>query len=114
MSLNLVHAEACVRIGAMKIRNLFCAAALLLLIPLAGCAKTLDSGDLEKELKTQLGKDAGATPKSVSCPDNIEVKKGKKFDCTLIAPNGDKVTVNVTLTNDNGGFTATVPPGQGG
>ena len=97
----------------MKTRSLVTGAALVLLVPLAGCGKTLDSADLEKELKTQLGKDAGAAPKSVSCPDNIEVKKGKKFDCTLIAPNGDKVTVNVTLTNDNGGFTATVPPGQG-
>ena len=83
-------------------------------MPLAGCGKTLNSADLENELKTQLGKDAGAQPKSVTCPKDIEVKKGKKFDCTLVAPNGDKVTVNVTLTNDKGGFTASVAPNQGG
>src|SRR4051812_8359107 len=98
MSLNLVRAASCDRIGAMEIRRLFSAAALLLAIVLVGCTKTLNSGDLENELKTQLGKNAGVTPKSVTCPDNIEVKKGKKFDCTLVAPNGDKVTVNVTLT----------------
>ena len=92
-------------------RHLATGAALLLLVPLAGCGeKKINSKDLEAKLKSQLGKDAGVQPKSVSCPDDIKVEKGKKFDCTLTAPNGDQVKVNVTLTNDDGGFSAVVPP----
>lgn len=49
---------------------------------------------------------------SVACPDDIEAEEGKEFDCTLTAPNGDEVRVNVTLTNDDGGFEAVVPRDQ--
>jgi ABC-type glycerol-3-phosphate transport system substrate-binding protein len=33
-------------------------------------------------------------------------------NCTLTAPNGDEVDVDVTLTDDEGGFEAVVPPQQ--
>ena len=93
----------------MPRRHLAVGAALLLL-PLAGCGeKKIKSSDLEAKLKTQLGKDLGVEAKSVSCPDDITVKKGKKFNCTMIGPSGDKIPVVVTLTNDKGGFTAQVP-----
>jgi hypothetical protein len=96
-------------------RHFLAAAALLVLVPLAGCGeRKINSGDLEAKLKTELGKDAGVQPKSVTCPDDIKVEKGRKFNCTLVAPNGDEVTVNVTLTDDKGGFSAVVPPQQGG
>ena len=90
------------------------AAALAAVVALvAGCGeKKLNTSDLESKLKTQLGANAGVQPRSVDCPDDITVEKGKKFDCTLTAPNGDRVTVNVTLTNDKGGFSAVVPPQQ--
>ena len=89
-------------------RALTAVAAVLLL---AGCGeKTLNTADVEAKLKTQLGRDAGVQPKAVECPDDIEVEKGRKFNCTLIAPNGDRVTVNVTLTDDKGGLSAVVPP----
>lgn len=39
-------------------------------------------------------------------------EEGAKFDCTLTAPNGDEVRVEVTLTNDDGAFEAVVPPQQ--
>lgn len=97
----------------MNVRYLVSGAALLVALPLAACGdKTLNTSDLESKLKDQLGKSAGVQPRSVSCPDDIKVEKGKKFNCTLVAPNGDNVTVNVTLTNDKGGFQAVVPPGQ--
>jgi hypothetical protein len=85
-------------------------AALLPLLLLTGCAQRIDSSDLESKLKDQLSQSAGAEAKSVDCPDDIEIEKGKKFDCTLTAPNGDKVRVEVTLTNEDGGFRALVPP----
>jgi hypothetical protein len=83
----------------------------VLAVAVAGCGeKKLNTSDLESKLKDQLGQSAGVEPKDVQCPDDITVKRGKKFDCTLTAPNGDQVKVNVTLTNDNGGFSAVVPP----
>ena len=94
-------------------RTTIAAAAFAGAAVLAGCGdKTIDTGELESELKSQLGADAGVEPKSVECPDDIEAEKGKKFDCTLTAPNGDEVRVEVTLTNDKGGFEAVVPPQQ--
>ncbi len=75
---------------------------------------TIDSADLESKLADQLAPQAGVDRNdvSVACPDDQEAKKDAKFDCILTAPNGDKVTVNVTLTNDSGGFDAVVPPQQ--
>jgi hypothetical protein len=76
----------------------------------AACGqKTLDSNELETELSSQLGMQAGVRPRSVACPDDIEAERGRKFDCTLTAPNGETVRVEVTLTNDDGGFRARVP-----
>ena len=79
----------------------------------AGCGTTtIDRADLERQLADQLGRSAGVAPKGVDCPDDIEVETGRKFDCTLTAPNGDAVRVAVTLTNEDGGFDAVVPPQQ--
>jgi hypothetical protein len=79
-----------------------------------GCGNTLDTGDLEGELVDQLAADAGVDPDDVSvdCPEDIEAEEGREFECTLTAPNDDEVTVEVTLTNDEGGFEAVVPPEQ--
>ena len=85
--------------------------AVALPLTLAACGdKKLDSADLEGKLKEQLGADAGVQPKAVECPDDVTIEKGKKFNCTLTAPNDDKVRVEVTLTDDEGGFSAVVPP----
>jgi hypothetical protein len=79
----------------------------------AGCGeKTLDASELERELAKQLGAQAGQAPRSVACPDDVKAQRGKRFDCTLTAQNGDKVRVEVLLTNDEGGFRANVPQQQ--
>ena len=87
-------------------------APLLLALLLAGCSEKFDTDDLETKLKDQLGASAGVEPRSVDCPDDIEIEKGKKFNCTLTAPNGDEVRVEVTVTNEDGGVRAVVPPQQ--
>lgn len=76
--------------------------------------KTIDSGELEGELRDQLSADAGVDPEgvSVSCPEDVEVEEGKTFECELTAPNGDKVRVDVKLTDDDGSFEAVVPQQQ--
>lgn len=84
-------------------------------LALAACGtKTIDHEDLQDQLTEQLSADAGVDPAgvSVACPEDIEVEEGREFDCTLTAPNGDEVIVEVTLTNDEGGFEAIVPPQQ--
>lgn len=75
---------------------------------------TIDNSQLEESLRVQLSKDAGVDPTdvTVSCPDDQEAKEGAQFQCTLTAPNGRDYTVDVTLTNDSGGFDATIPKGQ--
>jgi len=89
------------------------AIAALSALALGACgSQTLDAADLEGKLSDQLGRSAGVSPKGVACPEDIGVEKGRSFDCTLTAPNGDQVRVDVTLTNDDGGFRAVVPPQQ--
>jgi len=88
--------------------------ALAAVAVLAGCTETIDSEDLETKLRTQLAPQGGAKPEdiSVDCPEGQEIKKGRKFRCTLTAPDGSKARVDVTLTNDKGGFDAIVPEDQ--
>jgi hypothetical protein len=82
---------------------------------LAACGEsTIDNADLESKLTDQLSADAGVDPAdvSVACPDDESAEKGNEFQCTLTAPNGDEVQVDVTITDDDGGFDAVVPPEQ--
>ncbi|HET6831583.1 MAG TPA: DUF4333 domain-containing protein [Solirubrobacterales bacterium] len=80
----------------------------------AGCGDTVDAADLEGQLADQLAPQANVDPADVSvdCPDDQEAKEGSEFQCTLTAPNGDEVQVDVTLTDDEGGYDAVIPPQQ--
>jgi hypothetical protein len=96
-------------------RKLATGAALLLLVSIAGCGENrIDTEDLEAKLKTHFRKQSGVAAKEIKCPSDIEVKKGKKFDCTLVSPNGDEVKIKVTLTDDKGHFVPVISPDQGG
>jgi hypothetical protein len=75
--------------------------------------RTLDDRELESTLKAQLDRSAGVTSRAVVCPDDIRSEKGRRFACTLFAPNGDEVRVDVVLTNDEGGFSANVAGERG-
>lgn len=79
---------------------------------LSACGgKVVRTAELEDELRRQLAPQGGVSPEdiSVSCPDGQKVEKGHRFSCTLTAPNGDEVRVEVELTDDEGGFHAVVP-----
>ena len=95
-------------------RQIALAPALAAVAVLAGCTETINAEDLETKLRTQLAPQNNAKPEDISidCPDDQKVEKGRKFKCTLTAPDGTKAPVNVTLTNDEGGFEAIVasPP----
>ena len=77
---------------------------------LAGCGESIDSEDLETKLREQLAPQGGAKPEDIAidCPDDQKPEKGSKFRCTLTAPDGTKAPIEVTLTNDEGGFEAVV------
>jgi hypothetical protein len=85
-----------------------------LALAVAGCGSDIDTGDLEDQLRTQLSEDAGvpADDVTVDCPDGEKAEQGNEFECILTAPNGDEVTVEVTMTNDDGDYEAVVPPQQ--
>jgi hypothetical protein len=98
---------------AIAMRRWAAGAGLGALVGLGACSgtTTLDQDDLEEQLRVQLSEDAGVDPDGVTveCPSGIEVEEGRTFDCELTAPNGDLVTVEVTLTDDDGSFEAVVP-----
>jgi Domain of unknown function (DUF4333) len=81
----------------------------------AGCGgDTVDTGQMEEDLVAQLSSDAGVDPAEVSveCPEDEEAEEGNEFQCTLTAPNGDEVAVDVTITEGGDSFEAVVPPQQ--
>lgn len=75
----------------------------------AGCGKTIKSGDLEQKIADSLQQQVGERPK-IDCPGGEKAKKGRSFDCTLTARDRTTTTVRVTLTDDNGRFTYQVLP----
>ena len=81
---------------------------------LGACGNTLDSEDLEGQLVDEIapGFDVDPDDASGDCPDDIEIEEGREFECTLSAPDRGEITVDVTLTDDDGGFEAEVPPEQ--
>jgi hypothetical protein len=89
-------------------------AALLAAALVAACGNTIDTDQLEQDLVDQLSSEAGVEASEVSteCPGDEEAEEGNQFECILTAPNGDEVTVEVTITDGGDGFEAVVPPEQ--
>jgi Domain of unknown function (DUF4333) len=79
-----------------------------------GCGSdTIDDAALEEEIKKDLAADAGVTPKAIDCPADIETQAGNRFECIGTAPSNDeRFRISVKLTDDDGGFSAFVPPEQ--
>jgi hypothetical protein len=94
--------------------SLVTAAAGVLL--LAGCSasvstsNTLDNAKLQDEIKSGIERQIPkADVTSVSCPDDVEIKKGGTFTCTVAASGGSTGTVDVTMTDDEGNVHWTLP-----
>lgn len=95
-------------------RRALAAALLAVAAVAAGCGKSVDSEQMERDITADFAKGAGFEPSefSVACPDDQDAEEGNEFDCTLTAPNGDEVVVNVTITEGGDSFEAEVPPQQ--
>jgi hypothetical protein len=72
-------------------------------------AKTIDSADLESDLASQITGQAQVAEDTVevSCPEDVEVEAGKIFECEATVE-GDTTTIEVRLTDDDGGYQARV------
>jgi hypothetical protein len=78
------------------------AVALATAIALAGCGtKTLDTDNAEKEIAAGLEEQANVRNAKVSCPDDVEVKKGDTFECKATAGE-DSATLAVEQLDDDG------------
>ena len=75
-------------------------------LPLAGCReKKLDTSALEDSIQAGLTRDLNLKIQGVSCPDNVKVKKGAVFTCTIQTRAGKSIPVRVTQADDKGHVT---------
>jgi hypothetical protein len=85
--------------------------AVVAIVPIAlaaaGCSKKIDTDKAERSIKAGLeSKSSGRVAiASVTCPHDVDVKKGKRFDCTVKGTNGRTATVTVVQTDDKGSVT---------
>ncbi len=79
---------------------------LLLAALLAGCSigtTTIDSGKAEKEITEGFEQQVpGSEVESLSCPDDVEAKKGETAKCDIALADGKKGTINVRVLNEDG------------
>ena len=82
------------------------AAACVSVVLLAACGeRTLDTSRLETQIEKTLSERTGFSITSVACPDDVKAKKGGKFSCTVTTSRKERVRVNVTQDDDQGGVT---------
>jgi Domain of unknown function (DUF4333) len=78
------------------------AAALVLTAGVTGCGKSVDSGDVEKELSDALKKTStSAKVGEPSCQDDLEAEVGKTTDCE-VEFNGKKQKFKAKVTAVDG------------
>ena len=80
---------------------------LLIAVPgvvgLSACGgPQLDTQKLEPKIKQGVERQAGVPVRSVTCPQDVEIKAGKTFKCTAVTRRGDRATVLVTEQDAKG------------
>ena len=71
-------------------------------LALAGCgSKVIDQSKAQKFTK-QIVAANGGTARKVKCPSNVDVKKGKNFNCTATLANGQTFKITFQMTDNNG------------
>jgi hypothetical protein len=83
---------------------------LLLVLPAliaVGCAKKIDTSKAERSIKAGLESKTsdGLRIASVTCPKDVEVKKGATFTCTVKGKNHQTARVTVVQHDDKGNVT---------
>ena len=89
------------------------AVAAMAALALAACGG-YDKGQAESEIQDKLSgqveQAVGSPISSVSCPDGVELKAGETFDCTATLDNGEELTVNSEITDDDGTASFNISP----
>jgi len=68
----------------------------------AGCGETvIDSTKTEEALEANLSKQLNEDVASVSCPSNVEVEKGKTFNCSVKLKKGTEQTATLKILNED-------------
>ena len=67
-------------------------------------ARVLEGDEVEEDIADGLEEEVGERPDSIDCPDEVEVEDGGTFECTLTAEDDSTATVEVTMTDDEGGY----------
>lgn len=87
----------------------------------AGCggSSDLSTNDLEQEMQARFEEELNIDPTAelspiagIECPAEIESEEGNEFECAVELTDGGEVTAQVRLTDDEGGFSAEVPPAE--
>ena len=88
--------------------------AIVAAMALAACG-TLDADDLEGKLADSSELGLADLDVTVDCPDDQDVEEGNEFTCTATENDSDQtVDIQVTLTDDDGAFNATLVPSSAG
>lgn len=87
--------------AALRFRSI----GLAFLIPsigLLGCAGTvIDSQKAEDAIADDVETKTGARVKAVSCPDDVEVEAGTRFECQVTAADGSRAVAELKILNDD-------------
>lgn len=67
--------------------------------------RTLRTDQLERRLSRDLVETLGVPGIRVSCPSDVEIRRGDTFVCVATAPNGDRLRIEVTQVDDDGSVT---------
>jgi len=85
------------------------ALAVVLAVVLTGCARTIDSDKAEETISIGTVQRTGSKVTSVDCPSDQTAKKGNTFTCRVVAADGTRGQVFVTVTADTGRVRFRVP-----
>jgi Tfp pilus assembly protein PilP len=77
-------------------------AAALSALALVGCSASIDTEDLEDQIKQGVEAQTDVTVRSVECPDDVAPEAGSTFECTATADDGSTATITVTQKDDQG------------
>lgn len=69
------------------------------LLAVAGCG-SIDATRTETAVGQEIARSVGAKVRSVECPEDIPVERGRNFSCTAIGADGTRVPVPVTQIDD--------------
>jgi len=78
-------------------------------VPLAGCAREIDSAKAERSIARTVADQVGAEVRSVECPDGLTAEKGDTFECTVTGADGSSGTAQVTERDDRGTVSVSAP-----